>query len=563
MQRRSTSRLNALLLASVIAVTPLAMPGVSVTSGQAQAQGLDMLFNTMKRDIFQGGDKRRPAERRGNNKNQNNNGGVGMGGILQGVGAGLLMGGLISGDAGPVIAGTILMAAPVVVQKDMERKYGKDQSWAGCVSCNQRRLLVRPGSGISTAQQNEAKARIRADVRDMQGALAQLGFYTQKIDGDFGPGTRKAIGAFQQSIDAEATGKLSAEQRRELFAQADGKGFAPQSEPGKAALMAVAATAGAATTAASAVPSIKEFKLAESQTSRLASDVLQFGGLSQVKKVSLLPDGRLELEVEDGSTPGSPLILQAGAETIAIDQHELSDSWLQVTMLNTGTGKPVTLNTIDTFKTTEEAVAWRQSADQRIDLLEKLTERQTQPLLVAEADKVEVPASAGAAETDDAANAAPATIQPAVDAGTPGQPVLAGADPALPAAPETEGQVVKAALTGTADAAVAATAAKPGACGNDVYVSFNFPKPDNPINHYNITPPAGTLVMDNGDSTAYFTGACVQGKYGYKYVVVTHDEKKKTYGSYVREGSFEIASVAGQCEVDLNSPDGSATLRCY
>lgn len=72
-----------------------------------------------------------------------------------------------------------------------------------------------------------------------------------------------------------------------------------------------------------------------------------------------------------------------------------------------------------------------------------------------------------------------------------------------------------------------ASPAQSAACGDTVYVSFNFPKPDNPINHYDITPPDGTIMVDNGDSTAYFAGTCVQGKYGYKYVVVTHDEKKR------------------------------------
>jgi hypothetical protein len=69
--------------------------------------------------------------------------------------------------------------------------------------------------------------------------------------------------------------------------------------------------------------------------------------------------------------------------------------------------------------------------------------------------------------------------------------------------------------------------------------------------------------MDNGDSTAYFTGNCVQGQYGYKYVVVTHDEKQKKWESSVHEGTFELASLAGQCEVNLDDPNGSATLQCY
>jgi hypothetical protein len=555
MQRKSTFRLSAVLLAGVMAAAPVPMPGSIPTAGQAQAQGLDTLFNLIPRGQEPRRDNKRPAQKKNNGRNNNNNGDLGTT-LMQGIGAGLLVGGILGGDAAPAIAGTILLAAPVVVQKDMERKYGKDRSWAGCVSCNQRRVLVRPGSGVTTAQQNEVRERVKADVTDTQGALAQLGFYTQKIDGDFGPGTRKAINQFQQSIMSEPTGKLSAEQRRELFTQASGKGFVPQTAVGKAAL-ANSAGAGAplvtpAVLSAAPVPSIKEFRLAESQTGQLASDVLQFGSLSQVKKVGLLPDGRLEVAVEDNAAPGTPLILQGGAETIVIGKHELSDSWLQISMLDEKTGKSVTLNTIDTFKSADEATTWRAAADQRIDILEKLTGRDVQPVVVAGSAGEAPAATAGAAAASEPAVAA----LPADAAATP-QPAVAAlpSDAAAASAPAVGGaQVVK--------VAVAETPAQPATCGDMVYVSFNFPKPDNPIYQYKITPPDGTIVADNGDSTAYFAGTCVQGKFGYSYVVMTHDEKKKTYGSYEREGSFEITGGAGQCEIDLNNPGGSATLRC-
>jgi hypothetical protein len=54
------------------------------------------------------------------------------------------------------------------------------------------------------------------DRRQVQVALATLGYYSGRIDATFGPETRAAIRRFQFEIKAEMTGRLSAEQATKL-----------------------------------------------------------------------------------------------------------------------------------------------------------------------------------------------------------------------------------------------------------------------------------------------------------------------------------------------------------
>lgn len=67
----------------------------------------------------------------------------------------------------------------------------------------------------------EARARERTITRDerfeIQTALQWFGFYTLRIDGDFGPGTRRAISTWQQAIDVEPTGFLTTRQQARLI----------------------------------------------------------------------------------------------------------------------------------------------------------------------------------------------------------------------------------------------------------------------------------------------------------------------------------------------------------
>ena len=58
-----------------------------------------------------------------------------------------------------------------------------------------------------------------ADRRDVQIALARLGYYDGRIDGVIGPDTRAAIRRWQHEIGAEMTGALSGAQATRLVQQ--------------------------------------------------------------------------------------------------------------------------------------------------------------------------------------------------------------------------------------------------------------------------------------------------------------------------------------------------------
>ncbi|HEY4249918.1 MAG TPA: peptidoglycan-binding domain-containing protein [Roseomonas sp.] len=59
-----------------------------------------------------------------------------------------------------------------------------------------------------------------ADRRAIQGSLAALGYYADRLDGNFGTGTRAAIRRYQREIGEAATGALTAIQARRLLAGA-------------------------------------------------------------------------------------------------------------------------------------------------------------------------------------------------------------------------------------------------------------------------------------------------------------------------------------------------------
>ncbi|MGI9393730.1 MAG: peptidoglycan-binding protein, partial [Boseongicola sp.] len=69
--------------------------------------------------------------------------------------------------------------------------------------------------------QAEARAAERALTRDerelLQIALRWEGFYNSNIDASFGPGTRRAMSAWQESTRFEPTGILTTNQRRQLL----------------------------------------------------------------------------------------------------------------------------------------------------------------------------------------------------------------------------------------------------------------------------------------------------------------------------------------------------------
>ena len=54
-------------------------------------------------------------------------------------------------------------------------------------------------------------------VRDLQLRLIELGYLSGKADGDYGAKTEKAVKAFQEAADLEATGEADAETQEVLF----------------------------------------------------------------------------------------------------------------------------------------------------------------------------------------------------------------------------------------------------------------------------------------------------------------------------------------------------------
>lgn len=69
------------------------------------------------------------------------------------------------------------------------------------------------------AEYETLKKGSRGDaVRVLQQRLSDLGYLTGAIDGDFGPGTEKAISAFQAAVGLEATGIADHETQKALYA---------------------------------------------------------------------------------------------------------------------------------------------------------------------------------------------------------------------------------------------------------------------------------------------------------------------------------------------------------
>ena len=71
---------------------------------------------------------------------------------------------------------------------------------------------------VETLRESRAAERqlTRPEREEVQNALKTLGYYTSSIDGAFGPGTRRAMAAWQAAFGHEPTGVLSTAQRREL-----------------------------------------------------------------------------------------------------------------------------------------------------------------------------------------------------------------------------------------------------------------------------------------------------------------------------------------------------------
>lgn len=506
--------------------------------------------------------------------------------IVQGVGVGLLVGGIAGDSPAAAIIGVALIAAPVVFKEDMARKYGDEMAWSACTRCYKQRIVLAPGISVDAKKRSAIAAKVREDIKDVQRALAKLQLYKKKIDGDFGPGSRSAVKQFQGSLGEPETGYLTAEQRYLLFTRASEEGYVRE-----AALNRVDDSFGSPVkvtpkkvsepVATPAVVAIPEYRLAQSQFDRFASAFLMGGGLSAVTAAQLQPDGQIAIEVAPAGG-GEPRKIVASMNEIEIKPHDLSGQWVRITYNDPAQGAgPVTLNTRDDFASVEDASAWLRDGQGKVAVLSRLTGAEQAPSVIA--GNVEEAPEVAAAEPEPAPD-------DAATAGSDGRIVLNAPEKAsepepspqtaeaAPQAPESaQPQPVAAAEDGTIRVSATETPVVPAnslsgfdegeaagkTCRQSIYVSFQFPNGDDPISHFNIASPEGTIMMDNGDSTAYFTGSCIQGDYDFSYVAIQEGKAENDWKDFKREGSFEIASNSEQCSVDLNTPDGSASMQCY
>ncbi len=68
-------------------------------------------------------------------------------------------------------------------------------------------------------------------VKDLQSRLYALGYYTGEIDGQFGPGTKEAVTAFQRRNGLGADGIVGAETKAVLFSSEARPYAAEETEP--------------------------------------------------------------------------------------------------------------------------------------------------------------------------------------------------------------------------------------------------------------------------------------------------------------------------------------------
>ncbi len=82
-------------------------------------------------------------------------------------------------------------------------------------------VVVAPEPADETVQEARRSEQLldAQERRDLQIALKWAGFYTAAIDGAFGQGTRRSMGAWQEANAFEATGVLTTLQRAALFRQ--------------------------------------------------------------------------------------------------------------------------------------------------------------------------------------------------------------------------------------------------------------------------------------------------------------------------------------------------------
>ena len=78
-------------------------------------------------------------------------------------------------------------------------------------------MAVTPDPSLPTAAPVMRAGSKGQEVKDLQTRLSALGCYNGDIDGEFGPGTKEAVTAFQKANGLEADGIVGEETRALLF----------------------------------------------------------------------------------------------------------------------------------------------------------------------------------------------------------------------------------------------------------------------------------------------------------------------------------------------------------
>jgi peptidoglycan hydrolase-like protein with peptidoglycan-binding domain len=84
-----------------------------------------------------------------------------------------------------------------------------NQGTVATLGLNPADLLAAVPPGVPTAPAATAEPLSREAVRSVQSRLHQLGFYSGRIDGIWGPGMQGALQRFQQGRGLQATGQLN------------------------------------------------------------------------------------------------------------------------------------------------------------------------------------------------------------------------------------------------------------------------------------------------------------------------------------------------------------------
>jgi peptidoglycan hydrolase-like protein with peptidoglycan-binding domain len=116
-----------------------------------------------------------------------------------------------------VILGAVLLTQMIPTIREVQREMSltptplpqmPDTVWAEVINAGE----PTPEPALSNGSQGEK-------VAELQKRLQALGYYTGEIDGQFGPGTREAVVAFQKNNGLDADGLAGTETLKVLYSQ--------------------------------------------------------------------------------------------------------------------------------------------------------------------------------------------------------------------------------------------------------------------------------------------------------------------------------------------------------